>query len=140
MFDEKTILARLQNGEDAQKIADEMAAMMNKANKTYTEQKAAEEAAKHTNFQKKEEMQDILDSFHIWLSTYYKIDRLDEMFEELTADSVIELIEALEEYAKAMSSLKSMFDVKTVAVKLAYKKPKVNADAKIDAFLKEMGW
>ena len=46
MFDEKTILARLQNGEDAQKIADEMAAMINAANKTYTDQKAAEEAAK----------------------------------------------------------------------------------------------
>ena len=45
MFDEKTILARLQNGEDAQTIADEMAATINAANKTYDDQKAAEEAA-----------------------------------------------------------------------------------------------
>ena len=52
MFDEKTILARLQNGEDAQTIADEMAAMINAANKTYADQKAAEEAAKKTEIQK----------------------------------------------------------------------------------------
>ena len=45
MFNEKDILARLQNGEDAQKIADEMAAILNAANKTYTDQKEAEKKA-----------------------------------------------------------------------------------------------
>ena len=39
MFDVNEILARLQNGEDAQKIADEMAATLNLANKTYEDRR-----------------------------------------------------------------------------------------------------
>ena len=57
MFDEKTILARLQNGEDAKTIADEMAAALNAANKTYVDQKAKAEAeAKRSEIQKQEEL------------------------------------------------------------------------------------
>ena len=64
MFDEKTILARLQNGEDVQKIADEMTTILNQANKAYADQKAAEEAAKKRNeVQKKEDLQEILNLF-----------------------------------------------------------------------------
>ena len=51
MINEKDILARLQAGEDAQKIADELANILNAANATYVaeqeaKRKAAEEAAK----------------------------------------------------------------------------------------------
>ena len=51
MINEKDILARLQAGEDAQKIADEMANMLNAANATYlaeveARKKAEAEAAK----------------------------------------------------------------------------------------------
>ena len=51
MFNEAEILARLQNGEDIQKIADEMANMLNAANATYlaeqeAKKKAEAEAAK----------------------------------------------------------------------------------------------
>lgn len=46
MFNEKDILARLQNGEDAMAIADEIALMLNSANNTYLAQKKAEEEAK----------------------------------------------------------------------------------------------
>lgn len=51
MINEKDILARLQAGEDAQKIADEMANMLNAANATYlaeqeAKKKAEAEAAK----------------------------------------------------------------------------------------------
>ena len=53
MFDEKTILARLQNGEDAQTIANEMAAMINAANKMYAEEIAKAEEAKRAEEQKK---------------------------------------------------------------------------------------
>ena len=144
MFDEKTILARLQNGEDAQKIADEMAAMINAANKTYTDQKAAEEAAKaqaaKVELQKKEELQEIINLFMEWLETFYGV----KTREEVSADSVIELIDSLKEYIEAMKGLEAMFGVKnatkpTAKVIKSNTKPK-NADETLNAFLKQMGW
>lgn len=138
MFDEKTILARLQNGEDAQKIADEMAAMINAANKTYTDQKAAEEAAKKQNeVQKKEELQEIIDLFMEWLETFYGV-KVDE---EVPADSVIELIDSLKEYIDAFKGLEAMLGAKKPAAKVIKSNTKpANADETINAFLNKMGW
>ena len=147
MFDEKTILARLQNGEDAQTIADEMAAMINAANKAYADQKAAEEAAKaaaaKAEVQKKEELQAILDMFCDWFGTYYEMD-VEELKSELKADQVIELIDSLKEYIEAVKGLENMFSVKN-ATKPAVKVIKSNtksksADEQISDFLKKMGW
>ena len=150
MFDEKTILARLQNGENAQTIADEMAAMINAANKAYTDQKAAEEAAKKkSEIQKKEDLQEILDMFIDWFGAHYDID-VEEVKGEVTADQVIELIDSLKEYIDAIKSLETMLGMKKVAVKKAAKpagagviksntNPK-SADDKIHDFLKNMGW
>ena len=147
MFDEKTILARLQNGEDAQTIANEMAAMMNAANKMYTDQKAAEEAAKaaaaKAEVQKREELQSILDLFCDWFGTYYDMD-VTEIKSELKADQVIELVDSLKEYVEAIKGLETMFSVKnatkpTVKVIKSNTKP-TNADETINAFLNKMGW
>ena len=139
MFDEKTILARLQNGEDAQKIADEMAAMINAANKAYADQKAEEEAAraaaKRAESQKKEDLQEIIDLFIEWLSTYYGVDSQVE----LTADQVLEVIDSVFEYVEAMKSLESMF-TKKVPTKVIKSNTKPNADETINDFLKKMGW
>ena len=144
MFDEKTILARLQNGEDAQTIANEMAAMMNAANKMYTDQKAAEEAAKaeaaKAEVQKKEDLQEILDMFCDWFGTYYKMD-VEEIKSELKADQVIELIDSLKEYVEAIKGLESMLSGKKPAVKVIKSNTKpANADETINAFLNKMGW
>ena len=148
MFDEKTILARLQNGEDAQAIANEMAAMINAANKAYTDQKAAEEAAKaaaaKAEVQKKEDLQEILDLFVEWFGTHYGIDT-EEIKSELKADQVIELVDSLKEYMEAIKGLESMLKVKKPAVPVGTKviksntKP-ANADETINAFLNKMGW
>lgn len=147
MFDEKTILARLQNGEDAQTIANEMAAMINAANKTYTDQKAAEEAAKaaaaKAEVQKREELQSILDLFCDWFGTYYAMD-VAEIKSELKADQVIELVDSLKEYIEAIKGLETMFSVKNAtkpAVKVIKSNTKpANADETINAFLNKMGW
>ena len=147
MFDEKTILARLQNGEDAQTIANEMAAMINAANKTYTDQKAAEEAkkaeAQRAEIQKREDLQEILDMFCDWFGTYYEMN-VEEIKAELKADQVIELIDSLKEYMKAIKDLESMFSVKNAtkpAVKVIKSNTKpANADETISAFLNKMGW
>ena len=140
MFDEKTILARLQNGEDAQKIADEMAAALNQANKAYAEQKAAEEAAKKQNeVQKKEDLQEILDMFSAWMGEYYDIE------EDLPADQVIELIDSLKEYVDAFKGLEAMLGAKKIVKPVGPRviksntKPK-SADEQISDFLKNMGW
>jgi uncharacterized protein YyaL (SSP411 family) len=139
MFDEKTILARLQNGEDAQKIADEMAAMINAANKTYAEQKAAEEAAKaeaEHEVQKKEELQEILDLFADWMNAYYGIEAKGE----LNADQVLEMIDSIKEYVEALKDFEKAFGMKTRA-KLNNKIDKtVSADETINQFLSQMGW
>lgn len=140
MFDEKTILARLQNGEDAQKIADEMAAMINAANKAYADQKAAEAAKKaeaaKIEVQKKEELQEIIDLFMEWLETFYGI-KVDE---EVPADSVIELIDSLKEYIEAFKGLEAMLGAKKPAAKVIKSNTKPNADDTINQFLKQMGW
>ena len=140
MFDEKTILARLQNGEDVQTIADEMAVMINAVNKTYTDQKAAEEAAKKTEIQKYEDLQEIIDMFVDWFGTYYEID-VEDLKSELKADEVIELVDSLKGYIEAIKGLESMFDSKKTVSKVikSNTKPK-SADDRISDFLNKMGW
>ena len=138
MFTEKDILARLQNGEDVQKIADEMAKMINAAKKTYTDQKAAEEAAKaaaaQAEVQKKEDLQEILDLFSDWLNVHYGIGTKGD----ISADQVIELIESLQEYIEALKDLEAIFGGKKPAAKVVKAKP--SADDTINQFLKQMGW
>lgn len=134
MFDEKIILTRLQNGEDVQAIANEITAMLNAANKAYTDQKTKEAKVE---IQKKEELQEILDLFMEWLETFYDI-KIDE---KVPADSVIELIDSLNEYIEALKDLESVLDMKKPAAKVikSNTKPK-NADEQISDFLKKMGW
>ena len=140
MFDEKVILTRLQNGEDVQTIANEMANLINKVNKTYTDQKAAEEAAKaKAETQKKEDLQEILDMFTNWFNVYYDIDTDGR----LEADVVLELIDSIKEYVEALNDLESLFSVKKSAVKATKSNAKSkskSSDEQISDFLKQMGW
>lgn len=151
MFNEKDILARLQNGEDAQAIADEFAKVINAANKVYTDQKAAEEAAKaqakQNAIQKKEDLQEILELFADWMVAYYGID--PKTVEEVTADQVIELIDSLIEYVQALKDFEKNFGLdislfggtKPVAKKPLKKIVKTqSADDTLNAFLNKMGW
>ena len=136
MFDEKTILARLQNGEDAQKIADEMAAMINKANKMYADEVAkAEEQKKAVQKQKVADLQDILDQFALWFAQYYGIDAGDE----LKAESIMEIIDGIQEYMDALKGLEMVIGKKP-AVKVIKSNTKPSADDTINQFLKQMGW
>ena len=141
MFDEKEILTRLQNGEDVQSIANEMANLINKVNKTYIDQKAAEEAAKaaaaKAEVQKKEDLQEILDMFTDWLNVYYDI----ELDDRLDADAVLELIDSVKEYVEVLKDLDSMFGSKKPAAKATKSSTRAkSSDEKISEFLKQMGW
>ena len=143
MFDEKVILTRLQNGESIEDIANEMANLINKVNKTYADQKAAEEAAKaakaKAETQKKEDLQEILDMFTDWFNVYYGIDADGK----LEADAVLELIDSIKECVETLNDLESVFSIKEPAVKATKNnaKPKSkSSDEKISDFLKQMGW
>ena len=153
MFDEKTILARLQNGEDAQKIANEMATMINNANKMYADQKAAEEAKKKAEeerkkqlvLQKKDDLQGILDQLAVWFNTYYDVD--DSAWDNFTADTVLEVIDHVQEYIKAMNDLNALLGLKgavkpaaPASAKVIKSNTKPNADETLNAFLNKMGW
>ena len=138
MFDEKVILARLQNGEDAQTIANEMADMINKANKMYADEvakaeeaKRAEEKKKALELQKTADLQDILDQFAAWFQEYYGIDAGDE----LKAESILEVIDGIQEYMDALKGLEMV-----IGKKPAVKVVKSSADDTINQFLKQMGW
>ena len=142
MFTEKDILARLQNGEDAQTIANEMADMINKANKMYADElakveeaKRAEEKKKALNLQKTADLQDILDQFAAWFQEYYNIDAGSE----LKAESVMEIIDGIQEYMDALKGLEMVIGKKP-AVKVIKSNTKPSADDTINQFLKNMGW
>lgn len=142
MFNEKDILARLQAGEDAQTIANEMADVINKANKMYTDELAkaeearkAEEQKKAVQKQKMADLQAILDEFAAWFQEYYNIDAGDE----LKAESVMELIDSVQEYMDALKGLKVVVGKKP-AVKVIKSNTKPSADDTINQFLKQMGW
>lgn len=142
MFNEKDILARLQNGEDAQTIANEMADMINKANKMYADElakaeeaKRAEEQARIVQEQKKADLQSILDEFAAWFQEYYNIDAGDE----LKAESVLEVIDGIQEYMDALKGLEMVIGKKP-AVKVIKSNTKLSADDTINQFLKNMGW
>ena len=142
MFDEKVILARLQNGEDAQTIANEMAEMINKANKMYADEvakaeeaKRAEEKKQAVQKQKMADLQDILDQFAAWFQEDYNIDAGSE----LKADSIMEIIDGIQEYMDALKGLEMVIGKKP-AVKVIKSNTKPSADDTINQFLKNMGW
>ena len=123
MFNEKDILARLQNGEDAQAIANEMADMINKANKMYADELAKAEEAKRAEEQKQAiqkqkiaDLQDVLDQFTLWFAQYYGIDAGDE----LKAESIMEIIDGVQEYMDALKGLEMVIGKKP-AVKVTKK-------------------
>ena len=137
MFDEKTILARLQSREAAQQVAGEMAAVLNQANKAHADQMHAEEAAKKRNeVQKKEDLQEILDLFADWLKIYYGVETKGE----LTAESILELIDSIKEYLEALKELESVFSMKNAPKIIKSNTKSKSSDEKINDFLKQMGW
>ena len=138
MFDEKTILARLQNGEDASTIANEMTKAINSAMKTYEDQKkkALEaEKVKKNAVQKKNELEAIMAGLRDWMVKWYGVS--EEAAAALNADDVMELIDSINGYAEALKGLEVL-----VAKPKTVQKKKVSktADDTIEAFLKQMGW
>lgn len=140
MFDEKAILTRLQNGEDVQTIANEMANLINEVNHKYEDSKRkAEEAKQKREASKRSELKALAQMAGKWYNDYIATTEEEkvafgEALQEADLDEVIELFENLHE---VIVPLLSVIDP---PVKKKEKKVQKNTDDVINTFLKNMGW
>jgi hypothetical protein len=160
MFKVEDILARLQNGEDAGDIANEMVKVLNEANNKYQEEeeakakKAAAEA--HVKeVQKMQDLQEIIDLMHDFCISYYcetdeDINTVQAAFATLDAKSVNKMIEEAGAYAIKMAEMQKHMDtlfggffgtptVKKAPKKCAAASKARTADVVIGDFLSSMG-
>lgn len=108
MYDKANILARLQNGEDAQDIANEIADLLNEAVAEHAEAEEAKrlQAAKEAEKVKAADL--VVDHGRAFLKTYYP-DLYVSDFETATGKDLIGFIdEMLQEYYNFKSSIKNL--------------------------------
>lgn len=157
MVNSKDILARLQNGEKAEDIANELINALNDANDAYNKEveakKAESEAKAKRDANKVADMQDILDLLHDFCVEYYcdnneDINEVEAAFKEFTAEKVIEIIEeagaAVLKFDEQLKDIEKMFDTfpfdkQTVELRLDKDTTPADADAVIGKFLKSIG-
>ena len=103
MFTKEDLLARLQNGDTAEELADEFIAAMNEAETEYaeTEKAAAEEAKREA--EKLVDAEAVAEAIHTFFMKWYP----DEASQDaaLTGDQIISLLESTIETRKMMSNL-----------------------------------
>ena len=153
MVNSKDILTRLQNGEKAEDIANELINALNDANDTYNKEVEAKKAESETKAKKVADMQDILDLLHDFCIEYYcdsneDINEVEAAFDEFTAEKVIEIVEeagaAVLELNEQLKDIEKMFGTfpfskPTVELRLDKEATPADADAVIGKFLKSIG-
>ena len=153
MVNSKDILTRLQNGEKAEDIANELINALNDANDTYNKEVEAKKAESETKAKKVADMQDILDLLHDFCIEYYcdnneDINEVEAAFNEFTAEKVIEIVEeagaAVLELNEQLKDIEKMFGAfpfskPTVELKVDKEATPADADAVISKFLKSIG-
>ena len=153
MVNSKDILTRLQNGEKAEDIANELINALNDANDTYNKEVAAKKAESEAKAKKVADMQDILDLLHDFCIEYYcdnneDINEVEAVFDEFTAEKVIEIVEeagaAVLELNEQLKDIEKMFGAfpfskPTVELKVGKDATPADADAVIGKFLKSIG-
>lgn len=153
MVNSKDILARLQNGEKAEDIANELINALNDANDAYNKEVEAKKAESEVKAKKVADMQDILDLLHDFCIEYYcdsneDINEVEEAFDEFTAEKVIEIVEeagaAVLELNEQLKDIEKMFGAfpfskPTVELKVGKDATPADADAVIGKFLKSIG-
>ena len=103
-FTKSDILARLQNGETADAIADEMATALNEAQKAYSEEKA--ETTRVYNA-KREAALGIIDALCDYMVAAGEEELLDEL-QEIDEDKIIEMLDGSIKLAKSLEALKNL--------------------------------
>ena len=153
MVNSKDILTRLQNGEKAEDIANELINALNDANDAYNKEVEAKKAESEVKAKKVADMQDILDLLHDFCIEYYcdsneDINEVKAVFDEFTAEKVIEIVEeagaAVLKFDEQLKDIEKMFDTfpfgkSTVELRLDKDATPADADAVIGNFLKSIG-
>ena len=160
MFKVEDILARLQNGEDAGDIAEEVIQAINTANDQFQkeEEAKAKKAAAEAHVkevQKLQDLQEIIDLMHDFCINYYcetndDINTVQAAFATLDAKSVNKMIEEAGAYAVRMAEMQKHMEtllggffgtpkVKKLPKKGAPAPETRTADAVIDDFLSSIG-
>lgn len=156
MVNSKDILARLQNGEKAEDIANELINALNDANDAYNKEVEAKKAEDEEKAKKVADMQDILDLLHDFCIEYYcdsneDINEVEAVFDEFTAEKVIEIVEeagaAVLKFDEQLKDIEKMFGTfpfgklskPTVELRLDKDATPADADAVIGKFLKSIG-
>ena len=153
MVNSKDILTRLQNGEKAEDIANELINALNDANDAYNKEVEAKKAESEAKAKKVADMQDILDLLHDFCIEYYcdsneDINEVEAAFDEFTAEKVIEIVEeagaAVLELNEQLKDIEKMFGTfplskPTVELKVGKDATPADADAVIGKFLKSIG-
>ena len=153
MVNSKDILTRLQNGEKAEDIANELINALNDANDAYNKEVEAKKAEDEAKAKKVADMQDILDLLHDFCIEYYcdsneDINAVEEAFDDFTAEKVIEIVEeagaAVLKFDEQLKDIEKMFGTfpfskSTVELKLDKDATPADADAVIGKFLKSIG-
>ena len=153
MVNSKDILTRLQNGEKAEDIANELINALNDANDAYNKEVEAKKAESEAKAKKVADMQDILDLLHDFCIEYYcdnneDINAVEEAFDEFTAEKVIEIVEeagaAVLKFDEQLKDIEKMFGTfpfgkSTVELRLDKEATPADADAVIGKFLKSIG-
>ena len=143
MYNEKDILARLQNGEDAEVIIKEIVDKFNVVNKKFEEQKKAEEEKAALEAKKKEDLHIVTNAFINWMSSYYaitpeEVEAYKRVAEELNVD---EIIAAVDEIVKYKGYIDKFITAKPTEDKVKVKVLKgKDASDVFDEFFKTMKW
>lgn len=132
MYDKDTILARLQNGEDAQNIANEIADLLNAAVAEHAEAEEAKrlQAAKEAEKVKAADL--VVEHGKAFIKTYYP-DLYVSDFETATGKDLIKFVDdMLQEYYNFKSSIKNfdqlIADLENLNIKPKEAKPKTKKD------------
>ena len=158
MFNEKDLLARLQNGETMDDIAKELTAALNAANKEYEiqkeKQKREEEEMwrkKEAEVQKKIDLESIIDDFIDWAQIYGECPLIVKYLKDMSAEEMLEALPVVEKAVKVREDMeKWVASFKESAEKVAarpaikatpaMKAVDKSADDLLESFLKSVGW
>ena len=147
MFTKADILARLQNGESADTIANEMANLLNEAEAEKKAMDAQIIAQERENARimdaKRAAVNDMLDAICDYLVAAGEGDSIDEV-KEIKTDKIIELLDGSIKMAKSMEKLKGLEFPFAATINPKVHKIVVDADADdadkvIGDFLKNLG-
>ena len=151
MFNEKDLLARLQNGETMDDIAKDLSAALNAANKEYEIQKEKQKREEEEMWRKKEEevqkkidLESIINDFVDWAQIYDECPLIVKYLKTMSGEEMLEAIPVVEKAVKVREDMDKWLASFTVPAAKVARSTKKDIDKKagdiLETFMKTMGW